>query len=273
MAANRTNIPLTGPINLLVRLGHGSVVVAAREGLAEATVRLTPRNQESDVLDRVTVELQGRTLLVSGPRQGGLADLIGGWRRDRDGIEAVIEVPTGTPLKVATASADITVTGQCGDADLATAATGIRLDTVAGDLRLRCGRAESRIGMVTGSVQLRAGNGTAHLGEVGGRLECAFGAGELIADVVRGEMRVRAGSCSARVGTAYGDVDIAFGSGPITIGLPAGVSARVDVTSGSGQVHSDLPIEQAPMPGGHPITVRARTGSGDVRLLRAAAAA
>lgn len=272
MAPDLRTFPLTGPISLVVRLGHGTVTVTAREGLAEATVRLTPRDTASDVLRRVTVGLQASTLRVTGPRQGGAADLIGGWRRDRDGIDAELDVPTGTPVTIVTivtASADIVVAGRCGDTDIATGAAGITLDTVAGDLRLRYGRADARVGTVTGSAQVRAGGGTVHFGDVGNRLQCGFGTADLSADVVRGELRVRAGSGSAQVGAAYGNLDVAYGSGPVSIGLPAGLAAQVDVSSGAGRVHSDLPVERSAAPGGQHISVRARTGHGDVRLLRA----
>jgi hypothetical protein len=64
-------------------------------------------------------------------------------------------------------------------------------------------------------------------------------------------------------------VDLAFGSGPVEIGLPAGVAAQVDIISGTGEVHSDLPVEPAPAPAERTIRVRVRTGSGAVSLLRA----
>ncbi len=271
MAASVTTFPLTGPINLDVELGYGSILVTARDGLAEATVRLTPRDAKSDVLDRVTVELEGSTLRVGGARRG-LTDIIGGWRRDRAGLDVTLEVPSGTAIKMSTAGADINLTGRYGGVDVATGAASIRLDTVTGNLRLRYGHAEAWIGTVTGSVQLRSGSGSAHFGEIGGELECMFGNGALDAELVRGDMRSRAGSGSARVGAAYGNVDVALGSGPISIGLPTGASARIDVTSGSGQVHSDLPVDRAPTAGTQSTDVRARTGKGDIRLLRATAA-
>jgi hypothetical protein len=267
-----TRFPLTGPIDLVVKLGYGSVTVEASDGVAEAVVRLTPRDPASDVLNRVSVEMRGHTLVVSGPRNGGLADLIGAWRRDRDGVDAVVEMPTGTSVKVATAGDDIVVTGRCGDADIATGSARIGLETVAGNLRLRYGNASSRVGTVLGSARVSAGTGAAHFGEVAGPLDCKFGTGELTADVLRGGVRSRAGLASAHIGAVYGDVDLAFGSGPISIGVPAGVSARVDIASGTGEAMSDLPVEPSPAPGHRSISLRARTGSGEVRLQRAAAA-
>jgi hypothetical protein len=273
MASEITRFPLTGPINLEVKLGHGSVTVAANEELSEATVRLTPRNRGSDAVDRLTVELRGQTLVVSGPHNGGLADLFGAWRGDRDSVDAVVEVPTGTPVKIASAGDDISVTGQCGDADIATGSARIGLDTVAGNLRLRYGHANIQVGTVLGSARVSAGNGAAHFGEVAGPLDCKFGTGELTADVLRGGVRSRAGRASAHIGAVYGDVDLAFGSGSISIGVPAGVSAHVDITSGTGDAVSDLPVEDSPAAAAQTITLRARTGSGEVRLQRAVAAA
>ena len=220
----------------------------------------------------MTVELRGATLTVVGPRQGGLADLLGGWRRGHDSIDTLIEVPTGTPLKISSASEDVTVTGSCGDADVATSAARLTLETVAGDLRLRYSDGDSRVAAVTGSVQLSAGGGRADFGEVGGSLRGKLGSGVLDADVVRGDFSVRAGTASARLGTVYGNVDLAFGSGPVQIGVPAGVTAYVDIISGTGEVHTDMPVEPAPAAAERQITIRARTGAGDVRVIRGVAA-
>jgi hypothetical protein len=269
MATEFTALPLNGPIDLVARLGHGSITVAARDNLSEALVRLTPRHDQREILERCTVEMQGTTLLVLGPRQGGWADLLGGWRRSHETIDAVINVPSGTPVKISSASEEITVTGACGDTDIATSAGRILVEAVTGNLRLRYGRGDSRIATVTGSVDLASGGGSAHFGAVGGSLRCKFGSGDIDADVVRGDVQARAGSASARLGAVYGDVDLAFGSGPVQIGLPAGVVAHVDMTTGTGQVHSDLPVEETTVSAGPATDVRVRTGTGDIRILRA----
>ena len=97
--------PLVGPISLAARLGHGSLTVAARDGLTEAAVTLTARDR--DQLDRITVEMRGSTLTVQAPRQGGLSDLIGGWR-------ATSLAQTGNPQQRDPASngvSQVTVTG------------------------------------------------------------------------------------------------------------------------------------------------------------------
>ena len=261
--------PLSGPINLLARLGHGSVTVTARDDLEQALVRLTARDPDSDVVDRTAVELRGPVLAVVTPRQGGLSDLLGGWRRERDAVDVEIEVPTGTAMKITTASADIRIVGRAGGADLVTGSAGVVVDDVDGNLRLRSGSATSRVASVTGDVVARAGSGSVSLGEVGGSVQSGFGSGDLMVETAHGPVRSRTGSGDAHIACAFGDVDFTAGSGKVSVGLPEGVSARLDVTSGSGRVRSELPIDDAPRAGSKSITVRARTGSGDIRLFRA----
>lgn len=262
--------PVTSPISLVGRIAHGAFRVDARDDLAEATVEL---NGDQATLDKTTVELRGSTLVVSVPRQGGIFDmgLFGGGRNKRDALDVIVTVPTGTPVKISTFTADITTTGRLGDTDLASGAASIHVDGVDGDLRLRMGSGSSDVQYVRGSVQSRTGSGTGHFGEVGGTLTSACGSGDLTIDLARGAVRTRAGSGDAVINAAHGDVDFVSGSGNVTLGLPAGRSARLDVTTGSGRVESEMPVEARSTSDGHPVRVRIRTGSGDIRLVRAAA--
>jgi hypothetical protein len=260
--------PLAGPIELAVRIGHGSLRVTAEDGLSEATVTLTARREPSEVLARTTVDLRGSTLQITAPRQGGLFEVFGS--RTRDAVDVTVSVPTGTPLAISTVTAEVTVSGRCGHTDIAAGSAPVTLDQVDGDLRLRFGNGDCQVGRVSGSVHARSGAGTARFTEVGGDLTAACGSGRLEVGVVRGSVRFRAGSGGASLGTIYGDVDLASGAGELRIGLPAGVSARLDLGTGSGAVQSQLPISAAPAGTGRAVTVRARTGSGDVHLFRAA---
>jgi hypothetical protein len=259
---------ITKPISLVGRIGHGSFRVTALDGLTEATVTFTARSEPSEILDRTTVELRGTTLQISSPRQGGLFDLFRG--RTSDAIDVEVTVPSGTPLKISSFTADVTLTGRCGDADIASGSSEVNADFVDGQLRLRYGSGTCQVERVSGSVQTRSGSGTARFGEVGGALTSDCGTGRLEVGTAHSAVRFRAGSGGATLGAIYGDVDLASGSGELRIGVPAGVSARLDLTTGSGRVDPQLPISQKSA-GGRAITIRARTGSGDVHLFRAAA--
>lgn len=264
---------LSGPINLDCRIGHGSVFVRAEEGATQASVSLTARRSGSDVVERTTVEMRGPTLVVSGPLpRGGLFDVSVLTRRarDHDGMDVEITVPAGTAMRINSHAADIVVAGRSGSAEIATGSASTRLDEVDGDLRLRYGSGPAFVRCVKGSVEAKLGSGRLEMGEVGGALDVTCGSGNLQVGVAHGAVRLRTGSGDAAIDVAESDVDLTSGSGDLSIGLRPGHSARLDVLTGSGRLHSELSVEEMPPNDAAPATIRARTGSGDVHLRRAA---
>lgn len=263
---------LDGPINVDVRVAHGSLTVHAEDDLSEVRVDLEPQQPDSDIVDRTVVVMRGNTLVVATPRRGGVFDLgfFGGPQDERDRIDVTITVPSGTAMKLHSFTASVTTTGRTGSADVAAGAATVTLDQVDGELRLRLGSGDADVSTVTGAVQSRSGSGNAHFGEIGGDLSCGCGSGRLEVDRVLGRVRSRTGSGTASLGAVYGDVDLASGSGAVAIGLPEGHSARLDLTTGSGRVDSELSVDEAPAKQAKQISIRARTGSGDIRLFRAA---
>ena len=263
--------PLTRPINLSVRLSLGSVDVQMADDLTEATVQLSPGAGAGELAERFTVEMVGRTLTIAPPGEGPLGDLRA-LRRRRGGEEIAITVvvPAGTSLTAMTSDAPITVTGRCGGANIATGSGDICLDHVDGDLVLRYGGTQAQVARVSGSASVRSGSGDVRIGAIDGALQHACGSGGLEVGEARGAVKSRTGSGATRLSAVYGDVDLASGSGPISIGLPPGATARLQLTTGSGRVRSDLPIEERASSATSAITVRARTGRGDVQVFRAA---
>lgn len=259
--------PLDEPIDqLVVRIAHGSVTVETGDDLAEATVTLEAAKHAQDLLAQTVVERRGRALAVVAPRQGGIF----GGRHSNRGLTIHVVVPTGTSVKISTFTAPIWIPGTIGNADLAFGSAEAAVRQVDGDLRLRFGSGTAKAVRVNGSVEVRSGSGDANFGEVSGDVVSGCGSGNLGVRVVHGSVRSRCGSGTATLGEVHGDVDIASGSGGLEIGLPAGLTARLDVHTGSGQVRSELPIEDEPKSADDAITLRARTGSGDVRVFRAA---
>jgi hypothetical protein len=264
---------LSGPIELSCRLSSGAITVHADDGVTEAKVVLTTRDGRSDYLDRTTVELQGSTLVVHGPKpRGPLFDLpvFTGRFGERDAVDAEITVPAGTPMKIASWGADVVVKGRAGTTDIMSGSTTTEIDDVDGDLRLRYGSGPARAHRVTGSVVVRAGSSSLTFGDVAGAIEIGCGSGSLEVGAAGGRVRMRTGTGQATIGAASGDVDFTSGSGGLSVGLRRGQPARLDVVTGAGHLRSDLPVGDAPPQStARAITIKARTGSGDVRIFRA----
>jgi ferric-dicitrate binding protein FerR (iron transport regulator) len=264
---------LSGPMNLECRIGFGNITVRADDNATQAIVTLTARAAGSDVVERTTVEMRGPTLVVSGPRpRGGLFDVARLTRRSRehDAMDVDVTVPSGTAMRISSHAADIAVNGRSGGADITAGGATVRLDEVDGDLRVRCGSGPASVRRVTGSAVVKYGSGTLNVGEVGGVLDVECGSGSLQVGVARAAVRLRTGSGGAAVDVAEGDVDLTSGSGDLSIGLRPGHAARIDVLTGSGRLLSELAVEDVPPSGADPTVIRARTGSGDIHLRRAA---
>ena len=257
--------PLTGLINLSCRLGGGSLAVHAEPGLDRARVIAEPRDPGADVLSRSTIELRGNQLVVHVP------DETFGHTGRRDNVDLVVHVPERTPMRLAVGSADVTVHGVAGSIDARTGSSAVTIDDIDGELASRTGSGDLRVRSVTGSVMCKGGSGDVQLDDVGGDLAVTLGSGDLRLGSSAGSVRMRSGSGITEIGSLSGDADVTSGSGWVSIGLAAGVQARLDARTGSGQVRTEMPLEQS---GGHgpAIRIRVRTGSGDITLHRAATA-
>jgi DUF4097 and DUF4098 domain-containing protein YvlB len=96
------------------------------------------------------------------------------------------------------------------------------------------------------------------------------GSGDVRLGAVKHDMNARTGSGDLTVVDAWaGGLDLTTGSGQLRVGIHSGVLAELDVSSGSGQARSDLPVGGPPAEGGAPLRIRARTGSGDALVTAA----
>ncbi|HEX2902760.1 MAG TPA: DUF4097 family beta strand repeat-containing protein [Jatrophihabitans sp.] len=262
---------LTSTITLDCRFLAGSVTVRALPDSSQASVRISARANER-VLEQFRVELTGDILYVlqSRDRAGAMMDNLFG-RVGTSGVDVTVDLPAGSGLRVAVQSADIRTEGTLGATDLASGSATVQLAEIDGDLRVRGGSGDIGIERVTGATTIRGGSGSVRIRNAGRQLSVGLGSGDLHVGAAHGRVRMRSGSGGVTIGLADGDVDVTSGSGSVRVGLAAGRAARLDVLTGSGRLHTDMPV-QAQAPAGQdaePVTVRARTGAGDVTIQRA----
>jgi hypothetical protein len=189
-------------------------------------------------------------------------------------LVVTVHAPAGSRLTLATSAAEITVTGRGGDTTARSGSGDVRLDVVDGFADLVTGSGNLVAGTVSGPVRAKTGSGDLTLAGLGGPTEVRAGSGTVRLGSVRADLTARTGSGGITVDdAAAGQLRLSTGSGDLRVGVHPGVSAELDITSGSGRVHSELEVRgQAPeRPAG--LVVHGRTGSGDVLVRRAAQAA
>ncbi|TDE08227.1 DUF4097 family beta strand repeat-containing protein [Jiangella asiatica] len=271
--------PADGPIRLSIEQRSGDVEVTAAD-TAEVTVRLHPSGPGGDELaDRTTVEYRPGALRVEVPRS---TSLIG----RSPSVDIVVTVPAGSAASVQSGSGDIRLLGPLADvsgkagsgAVSVQSAADVRLTTGSGDVTVddcagaavRTGSGDIRIRRLSGSVDLESGSGAIDVdGTVGdGRMSAA--SGDVTIGSVAGRVGVTTASGDITVREAVeGDITAGTASGGVTVGLAAGTAAKLDVSSITGSVRSDLDPADAPAETDRTLLLAVTTVSGSIRLHRA----
>jgi DUF4097 and DUF4098 domain-containing protein YvlB len=254
--------PHPGPLEIRLDLvaGDARVTASARD---DVVVEIVPRDPGSDADVRATgaadVALQGDRLDVRlGGRRG----------RHRGAVDVSIAVPEGSRLRGRTGAGDITTEGALADCSVRCGAGAVRLGRV-GALSVASGRGDVTVEEATGDVRVSTGAGRLELGPVAGAAVLTTGSGPIAVGPV-GSVVAKTASGGIRVGRlTSGDADLRTAAGGIEIGIADGSAAHLDVRAHSGTVLQQLEPLAAPPREGPRVSVRARTGTGDVVVRRA----
>jgi len=246
------------PVDLRIRAAAGTVTVTAAD-TGTSTVEVTPLDDAArDLADNTAVRLDGDRLTVEMP------DRMVGFSIRRRRVDITITVPTGSSLSTRCASADVTAAGTFATAIVHTASGDVSLEKVEGDAEVHCSSGDITIGSVRATKVHSAS----------GRVRIDHAAGDVEIHAASGRIRVGVADASVNAKTASGDITVEdarsgvvslnAASGDLHVGVRAGVTAHLDVSSVSGRIRSDLPIEDAAPESGSPLDVRARTMSGNI---------
>jgi DUF4097 and DUF4098 domain-containing protein YvlB len=112
------------------------------------------------------------------------------------------------------------------------------------------------------------------IGELDGGLKFRAASGSLTVGRLYGNVNAQIASGDVTVTTAVnGGVSVQTSSGELVVGIAEGTAAQLDLRTRSGDVHNSLTSSDGPEDGDETLVVQARTGSGDIVVQRATAAA
>ncbi|HXY81383.1 MAG TPA: DUF4097 family beta strand repeat-containing protein [Gaiellaceae bacterium] len=217
---------------------------------------------DEKLVEQTTVEVRGDTLVVDfhGKRSLlGITIAVGDFSIGGGRLHVRARVPHDVKLRLATASADMTLRGRFASLETKTASGDLALSgEIAGDVVVKTVSGDVRLDSVGGELRVQSVSGDMRVRSVGG---------SLVAKSVSGDLHIE----SIRAG----HVELTSISGDIEIGIAAGSNVEVDANSVSGDLSSDVPLASVPAEGGDgpTVVVRGKTVSGDFRVLRAATSA
>lgn len=273
------------PIDLAINLQVGRIDVTASDR-ADAVVTVTPsssRPNDRRGVDETKITFENDRLAVVGPKPK--LSWIG--PSSGDAVDILVELPAGSRLTVEISVGNVRTVGRLGATRIKSATGTVNLDATA-DLWLRASHGTATvgtadggvdittsygqitIGTVTGDALLQSSYGGIQIGESGGDVEAKLSYGDL--DITRslGSVTAKTAFGGIRVAeVSSGSIEVESGFGQVGVGIRPGVAAWLDLSSKDGRVRNDLDGEAAPESTEQTVTVRARTGSGDIIIERA----
>jgi DUF4097 and DUF4098 domain-containing protein YvlB len=278
-----------GGVRLSVEIHAGLVVVTS--GATDRTVVSieadTPGAEE--LVRRATVECHptGNRHLVAVK----LPQVYGMRLLRRNAVTVRVEVPEGAQVAVATASANMEVNGPVGEVEFKTASGNASIDdvvadvttktasgtitigNVGGDIRAHTVSGDLRCSSVAGAALFSATSGNLELGAACSRVEVKVTSGDIrLGDLAHGAQLMNVSGNVRVLALGEGTLKVRSVSGDVTVGVAKGVDLHVDVETATGNVHSDIPLDNVPSEGVRPETrvdLSVRSVSGDVEIRRA----
>jgi hypothetical protein len=259
--------PVTGPVTLTVGLEFGRLRVRSQETEA-LTARIWPshatRRADVEAAEGARVHLTGNALEIRIP--GGVRRMLFGKPGSVD-IEVV--VPTGSSLRIDAGYAEVEITGTVDACSVRSSYGDLRVDDV-GRFEVDSQGGTVTAGRVAGPTTVSTTYGQIRIREAAGPAEFATSSGDV--SITRATADVTARTAYGRVNLGElvrGSASLSASYGAVTVGIPTGTAAYLDVRSDHGKVRSELDRTAEPRPDVERATVRARTSYGDITIRRA----
>lgn len=265
--------PTPGPTSLYVEIGSGNLTVHS-DDVVDTTVDVNGRDADATV-----VEVRGDRVVVVAPQRRT------GFLNGSHDLEVHVTLPHDSRLTTKLGSADVTVSGRIGEAEVRTGSGDVQIEQLSADALVETGSGDIEVGEVRGDLLVKSGSGDVHVGRLDGAGSVSTGSGDVHVDSAARPLQAKSGSGDMVVDEAQQDLalhtasgDVVVGrmhrgelrannvSGDICVGILAGVPVWTDVTTLTGCIESSLAGAGRPEEGQDYIEIRAHTVSGDIRL-------
>jgi len=272
-------LQVSGPVDLEVLThsgdvtvragGSGSVVIRGKIFVGDRWLRGSRQNDVQEIEKNPPIRQEGNSIHVDYVAMHDIS------------VDYEITVPADTTIRSHSGSGDQTIEGTRGNADIQTGSGDVRLANLTGEIRLQTGSGDVRAHEISGPVKGGAGSGDIEIEETGqGDVDLHTGSGNIHVRGVQGGFHGEAGSGDITAeGTQTGAWEIHTGSGNVRIHLPSNSAFDADISTSSGTIEVNSPIEmtvqgrlqeahkhiRGKVRGGGPL-LAVRTGSGDINV-------
>jgi Putative adhesin len=261
-----------GPLRLDIRVPSGEVLIEpGREGVTE--LELEGHDDASrQAIEEARVELvdNGHRLVIDvNPRSSSFLGFVFG----RNGVTCRVRCPEGASVDVRTKSADVQGRGRFESVEVKTASGDVVFDDVEQGVTAKSASGDIRFERVGQGFSAQSASGDIHVGSIGEGGAIQTVSGDVFVGSAGGSLSLNSVSGDVRVDAVHqGNINLGAVSGDIVVGVRRGSRLWVDAQSISGETESELELAGAPVSDEGPLVeLRAKTVSGDIRVVRAPA--
>ena len=254
------------PISLAVSLEFGTVRVHAQD-TATVTARIWPdrktRRVDVEAAERSRVHFADNALEIRVP--GATRRFFG----SPGSVDVDVVVPTGSSLRIDAGYAEVEVTGTVDVCAVTTSYGDIRVDDT-GRLDIDSQGGTVTAGQVAGPAKVSSTYGRIRIREVTAATDLATSSGDITVTRATADVTARSAYGQVSIGEQVrGTASVSGSYGAVSVGVPTGTAAYLDVRSDHGQVRSELGRTPEPRPDVERAAIRARTSYGDITIRRA----
>ena len=264
-----------GSVSLQIKLPSGRVVVttADQPQTTVEVVALGRRGQDAvDEIDVTMEERQGRHVVrIEQKDKFRWGPIQITWGGD---FECRVVCPPGTDLDLAGGSTDLRAEGELGEVSVRTASGDVQLGSTLGELQVKTASGDISVGAVGADASLVTVSGDLRVDRLDAPLTARSVSGDVTVGAVVGELGLSTTSGDVNLNSVVnGDVRVQTVSGDVRIGIARGTRVWIDAASVSGDLGSELGLEDqqtASEADSSVVPLHVKTVSGDVSIVRAA---
>lgn len=268
-----------GPLRLRLGLPVGEIEVETVDGTTTQVELEAVSRDMDEVVSEARIACRergnGQEVVVEVESRFGIFISFGGRTQD---IRLRITCPPGADLEVTSKSADMRVRGEVGAVDMKTASGDTSIDDARGEVRFKSASGDFHMNHAGARIQVQTASGDVYVQQVDGDLSAQLVSGDLWVEDARGSITANTVSGDQKLDAVHtGTVETRTVSGDVLIGVRRGCSLFVDANTVSGSTSSEFDLSDGPSDetetsGEGPfVEIRAKTVSGDIRIMRAPA--
>jgi hypothetical protein len=267
-----------GSVSLQIKLPSGRVEVTTADEPRTRVDLVATGRRGSDALDSIEVTAEqihdGHLVRIEHRNRIKWGPIELTWGGD---VVVRVTCPPGSNLEFSSGSADIRVEGELGEVAIKTASGDVSLGDVAKRLQVKTASGDVSAGVVASGGQAFTVSGDLRLMSFESDLVARSVSGDVRIGSVRGPLQLSTTSGNVNLESVEaGEVALATVSGDARIGIAPGTRVWIDATSVSGDLASELGLEdsapQSDGDAGAVVPLHLKTVSGDVQIVRAAEA-